>query len=92
MNKSDLTSAVIKAQEELGHSISKKEVASVVDLTFAIIAHEINEGTKVSISNFGTFKKGMRAERKGVNPNTKEPMVIRAKEAAKFKASKNLID
>lgn len=92
MNKSDLTSAVIKAQEELGHSISKKEVASVIDLAFGIMAHEINEGTKVSISNFGSFKKEMRAERNGVNPNTKEQIVIRAKEVAKFKASPNLID
>lgn len=92
MNKSDLTSAVIKAQRELGNKITNKQVASVVDLTFSIMAHEINEGSIVNISNFGSFQKVMRPERTGVNPNTREAIIVPAKEAAKFKASKNLID
>ncbi len=45
---------------------------------------------KVTLVGFGTFSKTRRKARKGRNPQTGEPIKIKASNVAKFKAGKKL--
>jgi len=47
---------------------------------------------KVTLVGFGTFAKIHRKARKGRNPQTGEPLKIKARNAVKFKAGKKLKD
>ncbi|MBQ7456939.1 MAG: HU family DNA-binding protein [Desulfovibrio sp.] len=47
-------------------------------------------GESVLLTGFGTFKVIERAERKGHNPKTHEPITIPAKRVAKFIPAKSL--
>lgn len=47
---------------------------------------------KVTLVGFGTFSKVRRKARKGRNPQTGEPIKIKAGNAVKFKAGKKLKD
>ncbi len=47
---------------------------------------------KVSLVNFGTFKKVRRKARKGRNPQTGKPLKIKAKNVVKFTVGKKLKD
>jgi DNA-binding protein HU-beta len=47
---------------------------------------------KVTLVGFGTFSKVRRKARKGRNPQTGEPLKIKARNAVKFKAGKKLKD
>lgn len=47
---------------------------------------------KVTIVGFGTFSKARRKARKGRNPQTGEPIKIKASNTVKFKAGKKLKD
>lgn len=47
---------------------------------------------KVTLVGFGTFSKVRRKARKGRNPQTGEPIKIKARTAVKFKAGKKLSD
>ena len=52
----------------------------------------LKEGEQVKIAGFGTFEVKTRAERKGLNPSTKEEIVIAPSKSVGFKASKTLKD
>jgi DNA-binding protein HU-beta len=45
---------------------------------------------KVTLVGFGTFLKGRRKARKGRNPQTGQPIKIKASNVVKFKAGKKL--
>ena len=92
MNKSELVSAVIKAQQEKGSKLAKGEVESVVNSVFETIRDEVKTNGKVGLVGFGTFSRQTKAERNGTNPSTGRPMVIAAKDVAKFKPSGNFLD
>ena len=47
---------------------------------------------KVTLVGFGTFSKVRRKARKGRNPQTGEPLKIKARNAVTFKAGKKLKD
>jgi DNA-binding protein HU-beta len=47
---------------------------------------------KVTLVGFGTFSKSRRKARKGRNPQTGEPIKIKASTVVKFKAGKKLKD
>ena len=47
---------------------------------------------KVTLVGFGTFQKSRRKARKGRNPQTGNPIKIKAKNVVKFKAGKKLKD
>jgi DNA-binding protein HU-beta len=48
------------------------------------------EGGKVTLVGFGTFQKTRRKARKGRNPQTGEPIKIKATNVVKFKPGKRL--
>ena len=86
MNKSDLSKAVYGAHGGMSHINAQK----VVDLIFDIIKDRLSRGEKVLISGFGCFRIVARKDKRGVNPQTGEPIVIPGRKAVKFEPSKYL--
>ena len=85
MNKKELINVVA---DDLG--VTKKEAASAVQSVISSIANELSAGGKVSLVNFGTFDVTKRNERKCRNLQTQEDIIVPAKMAPKFRASKTL--
>ena len=73
-------------------NVSKAEAARVVDAVLAGIAKGLKEDGKVAFVGFGTFTSKKRPAREGINPLTKEPMKIPAKNVVSFKAGAKLKD
>lgn len=70
--------------------MTKKAAGEVVDVVFEEVAATLAEGGKVDISGFGKFEVKERPARQGINPATKEPMMIKASKSPAFKAAKAL--
>ncbi len=85
LNKKALVELVA---EKLGKT--KKETAMVIDTIFEEITNTLADGGKVDISGFGKFEVTERSSRTGINPATKEEIVIPASKSPKFRASKSL--
>lgn len=74
--------------EKLG--IKKIETEKFLDTLEEIITEELKKGEDFTLGKLGTFKVKDRTEKNGVNPKTGEKIVIPARKAVAFKASKNL--
>jgi DNA-binding protein HU-beta len=66
------------------------QAKKVVETIFTSIKTSVKKGKTVSINDFGSYKVVKRAKRNGVNPATKQKIVIPAKKVVKFSASKAL--
>ena len=86
MNKNDISKSVYEAHG----GISYAEAQKIVDLMMNIIKERLSKGEKVLLSGFGCFRIMRRKEKKGVNPQTGEPVVIAGRNSVKFKPSKYL--
>ena len=88
-----VTSMVEKAGKKK-LDLSKKQVVQTLDLLLETVADEVRRGNKVSLKNFGVFRrhtKPARPKRKGRNPATGEEITIAAKKAEnviKFRPAK----
>ena len=87
MTKTELIAAVA-AKTQLSKKDSEKAVTAVIDA----ITEALVEGEKVSLVGFGSFETKTRAERKGINPRTKEEITIPSSKLPAFKAGKALKD
>lgn len=87
MKKTDLIAAIA---ENAG--ITKAAAKVALDSTLTSIANAVKAGDKVILPGFGTFSTSTRAQREGINPQTKEKITIPAKTTMKFKASANILD
>lgn len=87
MNKSELVSAL---SEKTG--LTKKECDICLGAFIETVTETLKKEDKVSLVGFGTFEVRERAERKGINPQTKEQITIPASKAPVFKAGKALKD
>lgn len=70
--------------------LSKTECEKVYNATFETFKEELAKGEKVSVSGFGTFKISERSARTGRNPQTGEPIQIKASKSVSFKAGTEL--
>ena len=86
MNKNDISKKVYEAHG----GISYAEAQKIVDLMIDIIKERLSRGEKVLLSGFGCFRLMRRKEKKGVNPQTGEPVIIAGRNSVKFKPSKYL--
>ncbi len=86
VNKDDISKAVYDAHGGLSFNDARK----IVDLFLDIIKGRLIRGEKVLISGFGCFRLVTRKGRKGINPQTGEPIVIPGRKAITFKPSKYL--
>ena len=84
MNKSELISEVAKV---VG---TQKAAQDAVDGVISSIIKSLKKGEDVALAGFGTFKVVKRKARKGRNPNTGEPIKIKATKAPKFTPGKAL--
>ncbi len=85
MTKAELINAVAQ-KTELSKKDSDKAVTAVLDA----ITEALADGDKVALVGFGTFEVKERAEREGINPRTKEKIMIPASKLPVFKAGKAL--
>lgn len=85
MTKAELIN-VVAQRTELSKKDSEKAVAAVLDT----ISETLAAGDKVALVGFGTFEVKTRAEREGINPRTKEKIVIPSSKLPVFKAGKAL--
>lgn len=87
MNKESLISSISTKS-----GLSKKDSEKALLAFISSVEDTLKAGDKVGLVGFGTFEVRERAERNGVNPQTKEKIIIPASKAPAFKASKKLKD
>ena len=83
MNKEELVD-MIAAKTRM----TKKEASKILTAFTDTIMETVASGEKVVLVGFGTFEPKDRKERKGMNPQTKEPMTIPARTVPAFSAGK----
>ncbi|MCW5961450.1 MAG: integration host factor subunit beta [Pyrinomonadaceae bacterium] len=87
MTKADLVEKVAKEAD-----MTKKDAEKLVEIIFDSIISTLNEGEKIELRGFGSFRVRERNARKGRNPKTGEAVKIPAKRVAYFKPGKDLKD
>ena len=85
MTKADIVEMIY---ERVG--FSKKESAELVETVFEVIKEALVEGEKVKFSGFGNFIVREKNARKGRNPQTGEPIKIKASKSLRFRPSSSL--
>jgi integration host factor subunit beta len=85
MTKADLVDRVAKDAE-----LTKKDAEQLVEIVFDSIVASLNDGQKIELRGFGSFRVRQRNARSGRNPKTGEPVEIPAKRVAYFKPGKEL--
>lgn len=94
MSTTKLVQSVVEKAGKKKVDLNKKQVSTALDLLLETVADEIRKGNKVSLKNFGVFRrhtKPARPKRKGRNPATGEEITIAAKKAEnviKFRPAK----
>ena len=87
MTKADLVE-IVAAEADM----TKKDVEALVEIIFESIVDSLNQGEKIELRGFGSFRVRERNARKGRNPKTGAPVDIPAKRVAYFKPGKDLKD
>ena len=80
MNKGDLVDVVAKNTGE-----SKRLVGDVLDELVTQVQRTVKRGEKVTLPGFGTFERRARSARTARNPQTGEPIKIKATKVPAFK-------
>ena len=87
MNKADLIDKVAKDT-----SCSKATAEAVLNCILNTVVKAVKKGDDVRLVDFGTFCIGKRRERKGVNPQTGQGIIIPAKRVPKFRVGRYFKD
>jgi integration host factor subunit beta len=85
MTKADLVEDVARAAE-----LTKKDAERLVEIVFESIIETLNNGEKIELRGFGSFRVRERGARRGRNPKTGDPVNIPAKRVPYFKPGKEL--
>ena len=83
MNRQEL----IRAMATKTGQTQKDTEASLIAF-MDVVMESLTSGEKVGLVGFGTFEVSERAEREGINPQTKERILLPSSKSPKFKASK----
>lgn len=87
MNKTELIEALAAKA-----GTSKVAAATLLDAFTATVSDTLKKEEPVVILGFGTFSVSSRSARTGRNPQTGEPLKIKATKVAKFKAGTKLAE
>jgi DNA-binding protein HU-beta len=87
MQKTDFIKAVAR---HAGDDISQKQVKQVIESAIEVITEALKRREKVTLTGFGTFEVRHRQQREGVNPQTRERMIIEETWTPGFSASSTL--
>lgn len=85
INRETLVGAIVEKAD-----LTKKDVEAVLECFMDEITKQLQQGNKVTLTGFGTFKVSNRAAREGINPQTKAKIQIPAMTVPKFTAGKAL--
>ena len=90
MAEGSLTKAALV--EEVAHvaGLTKKRAEVIVDTVFGNIAEALQQGEKVELRGFGSFRLRRREPRRGRNPRTGERVDVPPRRVAYFKPGKDL--
>jgi integration host factor subunit alpha len=83
MTKAEIIEAVY---EKVG-GFSKKEASDLVEAIFETMKETLASGHKIKISGFGNFVVRDKKERPGLNPRTRERIVLSPRRVVRFKPS-----
>lgn len=86
MNKSELVETVAKDA-----GISKALAGKVLDSAIDAITKNLGKGDRVALVGFGTFSVGTRKARTGRNPQTGQPIQIRASKVVRFRPGRSIV-
>jgi integration host factor subunit beta len=70
--------------------LTRKHSEVIVDAVFSSIIEALQEGDKIELRGFGSFRVRHRASRTGRNPKTGEGVQVPAKKVPYFKPGKEL--
>ncbi|MDE7153634.1 MAG: HU family DNA-binding protein [Muribaculaceae bacterium] len=87
MNKSELINAIAEKSQ-----LTKAEAKRALEAAIETVTEALAKDDKVTLIGFGTFSVAKKEERTGINPRTKETIVIPARKAIKFKPGSELIN
>ena len=82
MTKAELVEDVARAAE-----LTEKDAERLVEIVFESIIETLNQGEKIELRGFGSFRVRERGARRGRNPKTGDPVSIPAKRVPYFKPS-----
>ena len=82
--------ALIQEVSEQFDTVSKKDIDKIVSCVFEKMVETLSAGDTLEIAGFGKFVVNERKERMGINPITKEKMMIPASRYVKFTSAKQL--
>ena len=72
------------------HGLSQKQANEVLSEAISAIGKHLKEGARIRIAGLGTLEVRKRAARMGRNPETGEPIKIKASKKVAFRAAKDL--
>lgn len=72
--------------------LTKKQATEAFDGIFNYLSDTLASGERVQIAGFGAFSISERAERQGLNPQTRAKITIPASKSVRFKPGKGLKD
>lgn len=81
MNKSELVAAIATHTK-----VGRKEVAAVLDGLEDVVTANVKKGEKVALSGFISFERVARKARTARNPQTGEPIKVKASKAPRVTA------
>ncbi len=87
VSKADLVDRVADETQ-----MKKRDVKTVIDAMIEHVTQDLNAGSKVQLTGFGTFEVRERKARTGVKPGTTEKIEIPASKYPAFKPGKALKD
>ncbi len=90
MTEGSLTKAALVEQVADVTGVTKKRAAIIFETVFGNIAEALQQGEKVELRGFGSFRLRRREPRRGRNPRTGDGMDLPPKHVAYFKPGKEL--
>lgn len=87
MRKPELAAAIAEKAD-----LTKEQANRVMNVTLEEISKALGNGDSVTLVGFGSFLKRHRGARTGKNPQTGEPVKIKASNTVAFKPGKALKD
>jgi len=70
--------------------IAKEKALQIVEDYIELIKEALEKESKVMLSGFGSYEVRHKPARRGRNPQTGEPIILRARKVVKFKPSQLL--
>lgn len=87
VNKADLVKSISEKSD-----LTKADAEKALNAIMESIEEALANGDKVQLVGFGTFEVREKPERKGINPQTKKEITIKASKAPVFRVGKGLKD